>query len=299
MAPQAPDPASPKHVRFRQTSVLTGPSLVEATFVMTRKTAMAQAGDIVQRLGHRDYEQAELAPQMAEWLSEPVIRVLNEDHKNKVFMWCSQYDQQWLDTIRDANDDLDEYQYISSTEEHPAPETIEERILEKLDALKKELLDAHREGVSTMMAKLELQQPQDQGPTSSPTKRRRVNTRSARNATAEKSEKIRQALRHLVGDNSQLLTNFEEFVGSIDPDMLQSKRKPLWTKDELDSLNKDARAQGVSVIEYKLLDRTLQEMQDADLPIANLAALSRLLVSTEQYTKLSEKFPFPFQCEEE
>ena len=134
---------------------------------------------------------------------------------------------------------------------------------------------------------------------SSPTKRRRVNTRSARNATAEKSEKIRQALRHLVGDNSQLLTNFEEFVGSIDPDMLQSKRKPLWTKDELDSLNKDARAQGVSVIEYKLLDRTLQEMQDADLPIANLAALSRLLVSTEQYTKLSEKFPFPFQCEEE
>jgi hypothetical protein len=260
---------------------------------------MSQAGDIVQSLGHRDYDQAELAPQMAEWLSEPVIRVLNEDYKNKVFMWCGQYDQQWLDIIRDANEDLDEYQYVSSTEEHPAPETIEERILEKLDALKEELLEAHREGISTMIGKLELQQPQDQGTSSSPTKRRRVNTRSARVATAEKSEKIRQALRHLLGDNSELLTTFEEFIGSIDPDMLQSKRKPLWSKDELDSLKKEARAQGVNAIEYKLLDRSLQEMQDADLPIANLAALARLLVSTDQCNKLAEKFLFPFQCEDE
>ena len=189
---------------------------------------------------------------------------------------------------------------MSPVEEPPAPVNIDDKVVEKLDAIKDEILEAQREGLNAIMAKLELQQPQGQtSTTGSPTKRRRMNTRSSANAMAEKLEKIHQGLRHLLGDNSQLVTTFEEVVESIDTNILQLNRKSLWSKEELDSLKRDVRGQGVSVIEYKLLDRSLQEMQDADLPIANLAALARLLVSTDQCNKLAEKFPFPFQCEDE
>ncbi|KAJ4130097.1 hypothetical protein NW768_007072 [Fusarium equiseti] len=284
-------PSPPKRVR---------PKLIEATYVMSRDKAMSEAGDIVNRLGNRGYDQKELAPEMDEWLSIPVIKVLNEDFKNKVYMWCSHYGQGWLQTIRESNEDLLEYRYVDTVQEPDAPsitpDTIQEAIVEKIDAAKDDILEAHRQGLATIMAKIELLHTQDESSVElSPTKRRRVNTRSTRNATAEKAEKIHQGLRYLVGANSELLTTFEEFVGSMDPDMLQTKRKPLWSKDELESLKKEARAQGVNAIEYKLLDRSLQEMQDADLPIANLAALADLLVSSDQLNKLAEKFPFPFQ----
>lgn len=61
------------------------PQLIEATYVMSRDQAMEEAGDIVSRLGHRDHDQSTLVSEMAEWLSEPVIKVLSEDLKNKVF----------------------------------------------------------------------------------------------------------------------------------------------------------------------------------------------------------------------
>lgn len=307
MATPALDAASSKRVRFQLTPMATGPALVEVTHVMTRDAAMAQARDIVQRLGHRDYEQAALVPQMAEWLSEPVIRVLSEDYKNKVFMWCSQYDQQWLDTIRESNDDLLEYRYVDTVQEPDAlsitTDSIQESLLERIDVAKDSILEAQREGLATIMAQLQLMQPADQSSTGSPTKRRRVNTRSATNANIEKMKKIDQALRQLLGDGSSLVETFKELAGSVDTSFNDIQSEPhgkkLWSKEELDNLRRESRSHGVSVIEYKLLDRSLQEMQDADLPIANLAALARLLVSTEQYTKLSEKFPFPFQCEEE
>ena len=75
------------------------PQLIEATYIMSRDQAMEEAGDIVSRLGHRDHDQSTLVPEMAEWLSEPVIKVLSEEWKNKVFWWCAQYDPEWLETI--------------------------------------------------------------------------------------------------------------------------------------------------------------------------------------------------------
>jgi len=306
MATPALDAASSKRVRFQLTPMAMGPALVEATYVMTREGAMSQAGDIVNRLGNRGWDQQELAPEMDEWLSVPVIKVLNEDFKNKVFIWCTQYGQGWLETIRECNDDLLEYRYVDTVQEPDAPsipESIQESLLEKIDAAKDDILEAQREGLATIMAQLELMQPTDQSSTGSPTKRRRVNTRSATNANIEKMKKIDQALRQLLGDNSALVKTFKELAGSVDTKFNDIQSEPhgksLWSKEELDNLKKEARAQGISAIEYKLLDRSLQEMQDADLPIANLAALARLLVSTDQFNQLGEKFPFPFQCEEE
>ncbi|KAI1065129.1 hypothetical protein LB507_001405 [Fusarium sp. FIESC RH6] len=307
MATPGLNAASSKRVRFQPTPMATGPALVEATYVMTRERAMAQAGEIVNRLGNRGWDQEELANEMDEWLSVPVIKVLNEDFKNKVFIWCTQHGQGWLETIRESNDDLLEYRYVDTVQEPDAlsitTDSIQESLLEKIDVAKDSILEAQREGLATIMAQLELMQPADQRLTGSPTKRRRVNTRSAANANIEKMKKIDQALRQLLGDNSSLVETFEEIAGLVDTNFNDVQSEPhekiFWSKEELDNLRTESRSHGVSVIVYKLLDRSLQEMQDADLPIANLAALAGLLVSTEQYTKLSEKFPFPFQWEEE
>ncbi|CAG7565261.1 unnamed protein product [Fusarium equiseti] len=306
MTTPALDTASSKRVRFQLTPMAMGPALVEATYVMTRERAMSQAGGIVNRLGNRGWDQQELAPEMDEWLSVAVIKVLNEDFKNKVFIWCTQYGQGWLETIRESNEDLLEYRYVDTVQEPDAPsmitDSIQESLLEKIDAAKDDILEAQREGLATIMAQLELMQPTDQSSTGSPTKRRRVNTRSATSANIEKMKKIDQALRQLLGDNSPLVKTFKELAGSVDTKLndIQSELhgKLFWSKDEQENLRKESRSHGLSGIEYKLLDRNLQEMQDGDLSIANLAALSRLLVSTEQYTKLSQKFPFPLQCEE-
>ncbi|RBR11680.1 uncharacterized protein FIESC28_08907 [Fusarium coffeatum] len=286
----------------------TNPRLVEATYVMTREKAMEKAGDIAIRLGNRGCDQASLATGMAHWLSEPVIKVLSEEYKNKVFMWCAQHDETWLETVRSADEDLLEYQYVAMVEAPDAPtrttDNTQEMIMERIDAAKEDILEAHRQGLAAIMAKMELLQTQDQSSVGlSPTKRRRVNTRSSANANLEKMRKIDQALRKLLGDNSQLVQFFNELASTIDAKFndiqSESHGQLLWSKEEQEKLRKETRSHGVSVIEYKLLDRSLQEMQDADLPIANLAALSRLLVSADQFNQLAQKFPFPFQCEEE
>ncbi|RGP65828.1 hypothetical protein FSPOR_7089 [Fusarium sporotrichioides] len=301
--------SSPKRPRrpFTPSATAIGPQLIEATYIMTRESAMAHAGDIVETLGHRGYDQADLVPQMNEWLSLPVIKVLSEDMKNRVSIWCQQYNRGWLYAIRDADEDLMEYKFTSPVEEPAAtmPESIQTRLEEDLRNFKEELLHEHREATAKMMARMDSLQPPDQASTAaSPAKRRRVSTRSpSKNTAMDNLQKIDEGLCHLLGDESELVQCFRDYAVGVDPNFSdvrsKSNGKAFWSKGQLENFRKEARELGLGVLEYKLLDRTVQEMEDGGLSMANVAALSRQLASREQYKNLDAKFPFPFVCDKE
>jgi hypothetical protein len=116
----------------------------------------------------------------------------------------------------------------------------------------------------------------------------------------EAMRKVDEGLCHVVGENSELVQCFRELAVSVDPNFpdvqsKSSKKIPwtFWSKGQREKFRKEARGMGLSVLEYKLLDRTIKEMEDDGLNMANIAALSRLIVSPEQYENLDAKFPFP------
>ncbi|KPA41683.1 hypothetical protein FLAG1_05439 [Fusarium langsethiae] len=263
--------SSPKRPRrpFTPSATAIGPQLIEATYIMTRESAMAHAGAIVDTLGHRG--------------------------------------RGWLYAIRDADEDLMEYKFTSSIEEPAAtmPESIQTRLEEDLHNFKKELLHEHREATAKMMARMDSLQPPDQTSTAaSPAKRRRVSTRSpSKNAAMDNLQKIDEGLCHLLGDDSELVQCFRDYAAGVDPNFSdvrsKSNGKAFWSKGQLENFRKEARELGLGVLEYKLLDRTIQEMDDGGLSMVNVAALSRQLASREQYKNLDAKFPFPFVCDKE
>lgn len=310
MVSQSADMAASSHHARRSSSVTAstaGPHLIEAKYLMTRERATTQAGCIVNRLGNRSYDQAALAPDMAAWLSKPVIKVLNEDMKNKVYMWCGVYSPGWLDTIRAADEDLSEYRYVSSIEEaNPldiTPAAFQESVKEQLDTLKKELIEAQRAETTAVLSKLEHLQSAGQISSELPNKRRRTSTRSSYKNATDNLEKLDEALRHVFGDDSEVVQCLHELAVSVEPNFSsmrsEPKEKTLWSKEQLNTFREEARGSGLNVLQYKLLDRTIQEMEDASLPMTNVAALSRQITSSEQYENLEEKFGFPFICDKE
>ncbi|VTO87433.1 unnamed protein product [Fusarium graminearum] len=272
---------------------LSGPQIIEATYIMTREMAMAQAGDIKEKLGYRGFDQAALLPQMNEWLSLPVVKVLSEDMKNRVSIWCQQHNRGWLDAIRDAEDDLKEYQYTSRIQESTdtIPEIIQSRLEETLDRFRQEILQEQRETTAKMMAKMDSLQLSEQ--TSPPAKRRRMSTRNIpKNASLQK---IDEGLRYLLGEDSELVQCFREHAVNIDPKfttLVEPSAKRFWTKGQLENFQKETRELGLGAVEYKLLDRIFQEMEEGDLSMTNIAALSLQLTSREQYGTLKAKFRF-------
>ncbi|RMJ18219.1 hypothetical protein CDV36_002185 [Fusarium kuroshium] len=108
----------------------------ERKFVITRQDAMRRAGSLENRLGDDTYNQMELATGMKRWLSKPVIMVLSESMKKKVFDWCQQYDTSWLGVLFEAKGNtLTTYEYTAE-EEHPI---LPENLFQALRALVMEL----------------------------------------------------------------------------------------------------------------------------------------------------------------
>ncbi|KAG8676153.1 hypothetical protein FPOAC2_02239 [Fusarium poae] len=287
-------------------SMAAGPQLIGATYLMTRERAMAHAGDIVKNLGHRGFDQASLVPQMNEWLSLPVIKVLSEEMKNRVSIWCQQHGREWLDAIRDADEDIMEYQYTSTLEEPVTTiPTIQSSVEEKLHEWMQEILHEQRESTAKIMARIDGLQHLDQtSPAAPPTKRRRANTRGpSKNVSMDNLQKIDEGLCHLLGDDSELVHCFREYAVNADPNFSDARSKPnekaFWSKGQLENFRKEARELGLGILEYKLLDRTCQEMDEGGLSMENIAVLSRQLASREQYENLEAKFPFPVVCDKE
>ncbi|KAM0554359.1 hypothetical protein ACHAO7_003494 [Fusarium culmorum] len=230
---------------------------------------------------------------MNEWLSLPVVKVLSEDMKNRVSIWCQQHNRGWLDAIRDAEDDLKEYQYTSRIQESTdmIPEIIQSRLEETLGRFRQEILQEQRETTAKMMAKMDSLQLSEQN--SPPAKRRRMSTRNTpKNASLQK---IDEGLRYLLGEDSELIKCFREHAVNVDlkfTTLLEPSAKRFWTKGQLENFQKETRELGLGALEYKLLDRIFEEMEEGKLSITNIAALSHQLASREQYETLGAKFQF-------
>ncbi|KAL6920864.1 hypothetical protein ACHAP8_004979 [Fusarium lateritium] len=309
MASEGSDPnvssQEPSQQSSTPSAMAAGPQLIGATYLMTRERAMAHAGDIAKNLGHRDFDQASLVSQMNEWLSLPVIKVLSEDMKNRVSIWCQQHSRGWLDAIRDADEDIMEYKY--STLEEPATTipTIQSTTEENIRQWMQEILHEQRESTAKITAKIDgLQHPDQTSPAAPPTKRRRTSTRSvSKNVAMDNLQKIDEGLCHLLGEDSELLQCFRDYAVSVDPNFPdtgpKSNGKAFWSRGQLENFRKEARELGLGILEYKLLDQTVQEMDEGGLSMVNIAALSRQLASREQYENLDAKFPFPIVCDQE
>ncbi|RGP60383.1 hypothetical protein FLONG3_10849 [Fusarium longipes] len=305
MASQSSAPTSPQS-HLNHSTLSNGPQMIEVMYLMTRERAMMQAGDLAQKLGHRGADQSSLTAQMNQWLSVPVIKVLSDDMKDKTFIWCQQYNPGWLDTIRAAEDDILEYRYSLSVEDSNTTRMDLGGSWEKdFDAFKQEVLKEYREVTAAIMAKIDAIQPSGLNSAAAhPTKRQRTSPRNnSKKATIENMVKVDEGLCHLLGEESDLVQCFRHHAASVDSSFsvarVESNRKPSWSKGQLENFRKQAQELGLSVLEYKLLDRTIQEMSEADLSMENIAALARLITSTDQYANLEAKFPFPFLCDQE
>lgn len=92
-------------------------------FVITRKDAMKRAGGLENKIGDVSCNQAALVPSMRRWLNRPVIMVLSERMKKKVFEWCQNHDPSWLSLLFEAKgNDLTSYEYKAEEENPILPE---------------------------------------------------------------------------------------------------------------------------------------------------------------------------------
>ncbi|RSL73731.1 hypothetical protein CEP54_000092 [Fusarium duplospermum] len=92
-------------------------------FLITRKDAMKRAGGVETKINDMSFDQVALVPSMRRWLNRPVIKVLSERMKKKVFDWCQQYDPSWLSLLFEAKGhDLTSYEYTAEEEDPILPE---------------------------------------------------------------------------------------------------------------------------------------------------------------------------------
>lgn len=97
----------------------------QRSFIITRQDAIKRAGGLEFKLGNEAYNQMELALEMKRWLSKPVIMVLSEIMKRKVFEWCQQFDPSWLGVLFEAKGNkMTSYEYTAEEEEPILPETL-------------------------------------------------------------------------------------------------------------------------------------------------------------------------------
>ncbi|KAI8713408.1 hypothetical protein NCS52_01285200 [Fusarium sp. LHS14.1] len=97
----------------------------ERKFVITRTDAMRRAGGLEKKIGEPNYDQMALTTGMKRWLSKPVIMVLNEVMKKKVFDWHQQFDPSWLGVLFEAKGkSLVSYEYTATEEEPILPESM-------------------------------------------------------------------------------------------------------------------------------------------------------------------------------
>ncbi|KAF4971032.1 hypothetical protein FSARC_2045 [Fusarium sarcochroum] len=275
-----------------------GPRLISTTYLMTREMAMLQAGDLVQRLGHRDCDQAGLLPEMTQWLSTSVIKVLSENMKNKVFMWCQNYSQGWLDEIRAAKADLLEYQYTTSVGEPASLTTaataLQKEISDELDAFKDEIVRAQQENASAVLATMQRLKPGQTSSVESSHKRRRTNTQEPpSDEMREKLLKVDEAIGIFVQEAaSDFRKTFLDIAISIDPNFLTMRRsnrarKTLWGRNELTAM-REAQTYGLGLhkLDFKLLKRIMEDASDGNVPMRDLTAHCKRVATKVQFEQL-------------
>ncbi|KAF4983443.1 hypothetical protein FZEAL_1172 [Fusarium zealandicum] len=280
-------------------SVVMGPRLVEATYSMTRELAMKQAQGLGQKLGHRDWDQAALVPEMTRWLSESVIKVLDEDTKNKVFMWCEKHGQNWVDVIRAAKDDLVEYRFTTNMEEQHCLDrtasSLQPQMEEMLNRFKTEILQQQRDGTAQVLERV--------GVLASPTPviQREQPNRARRSGIDESSsfrittkiQNFDEGLRLLVTEDSGLVKEFWDIVGSLNDDYTRDNMSPrsrayynFKRREELRS--SQVRELGLTNSELDELRKTMQRTP-RDSPVFGPLARFARDVTTEYQFKSAMK----------
>ncbi|KAF4344320.1 hypothetical protein FBEOM_1714 [Fusarium beomiforme] len=191
-----------------------GPQLIEATYLMTRERAMLQAGDLEGKLGHPGFDQESLVPQMTQWLSRPVIKVLSMEMKGKVFI-----------------EDLSEYRYTISWAEPSliAPSAItnlRKEMDDKLEAIKHEILAKQTENATFMRIQFDRLNRYHLGLEAERQAKRRAENQSSGSDIFRKLQKVHQGLCLLMTEDSELVHLFHDIAKTIDKDFDQKRSRP-------------------------------------------------------------------------
>ncbi|KAM5356512.1 hypothetical protein ACJ41O_003158 [Fusarium nematophilum] len=273
--------------------------LIEATYLMTRDMAMEQAAGLQHKLGHRDWDQAALEPEMTRWLSVPVIKVLSEDMKNKVFMWCSRHKPSWEDEIRAAKDDLAEYRFTTTATAqnadslNHAADTLKGEIKDMLAGAKDEILRNQRETTADILEQLASLE------TTTVTQGRRTKKRRTEGDDpivrdlVEKLRNIDEGLCLLMNEDSELVSDFREVAQTISPGFTANdaspRRKTHYAARRLMRMrNEQGRGIGLRANEFKALAAIMRCTGKDSPAFESLELFVEKATSKEQYEELME-----------
>ncbi|OBS21513.1 hypothetical protein FPOA_07850 [Fusarium poae] len=93
-------------------TVSVGPEFITVTSTRTRDESMAQSGNLFRGPANGTLDQASLKPVFERWVSEPNIRVLDQDSKRQLYFWCEEHSAAWCQIIKESNDqDLKEWSW--------------------------------------------------------------------------------------------------------------------------------------------------------------------------------------------
>jgi hypothetical protein len=278
-------------------SVPMGPQLTEATYLMTRERAMLQAGDLRQKLGHRGFNQESLLPQMTQWLSRPVIKVLGDEMKNKVFMWCHKYSPSWLDEIRGANEDLSEYRYTTpitepSSIDTTAIESLQKELGDKLYVLKKEIMTEQTKLNIYIRGQMQRLNGQHNSPQAE-RRSQRIGSQSTGSDISKKLQKVHQGLCLLVTEKSELVDLFHDIATRLDKDFAQKRSRPgardLWSEDQLEDLTQhQTLGLGMGRMECKLLKNIVRDASAGEVSFEDVEYFCRQVTTHEQFKEIME-----------
>ncbi|KAJ3527860.1 hypothetical protein NM208_g10499 [Fusarium decemcellulare] len=277
------------------TTFTMGQRLIEATYLMTREMAIEQANGLDQKLGHRDWDQALLAPEMTKWLSTPVIKVLSDDMKNKVFTWCNIHSPTWKAEILAAKDDLVEYRYTTAMEEPSALNHVADALQGKLSDMitnsKDELSKQFDDGIAKILAQVNnLTKPTEAIPSEDSSKRRRTDTDDTETCNLlERLRNLDEGLCLLFNEDSDFIKEFREVAVGLSPNFTAFNsdpgREPYYNEARL-KVMRNERVHwklGLGEEDMEILKYLATRLPPADKVRRNLQALAKSLTNEDQY----------------
>ncbi|KAF5013699.1 hypothetical protein FDECE_316 [Fusarium decemcellulare] len=286
------------------TAFAMGQRLIEATYLMARNMAMEQANGLDQKLGHRDCDQALLAPEMTKWLSVPVIKVLSDEMKNKVFTWCSIHSPTWKNEILAAKDDFVEYRYTTTMEEpivlNHVADALQGQINDMITDSKDTVLQEIRHGIAKVLTQVNNITKTVEGmPTKQSNKRRRTGTGNAGAYNLlERLQHIDEGLCLFLREDSDLVKEFREVAAAVSPSFTAYNtdpiREPYYDHQRRDNMRGDQLfwKVGMKENELYLLKQIIRARPRRKITFECAELLARELTNEAQFSDLVDEFDF-------
>ncbi|KAF4466680.1 hypothetical protein FALBO_6470 [Fusarium albosuccineum] len=290
------------HGGISYTTFTMSQHLIEATYLMTRDMAMEQANGLDQRLGHRGCDQALLAPEMTKWLSVPVIKVLSDEMKNKVFMWCNNHSPTWKNEILAAKDDLVEYRYTTAMEEPTAlnhvAEALQGQLSDMITDSKDVVLQEIRLGIAKVLAAMPTEQPNEQSNEQHPANTDDAEARSL----LERLRNIDEGLCLLLKDDSGLVKEFREVAVALSPNFTAHDTDPgrelVYDEVGQKTMRGDRLCWklGLGENEFQILKHLMRTSPRRSNAFKYAQLLTRELTSVSQYSELVDQLGLEPGC---